>query len=227
MHRKLAIPALVALTTLLAGCGSIARQAADNTPVTVLPLADAELSGELTEAGAASLSTQSMQQQGVTSGIMTYTGTFDDLDESQIPGMVGSPSGLDIPINVQSMGLNSCKGVIPISDTITVTMKKMDLKVSDAGGSQSFSMPLDAKVPMTKTANGQYRAAVIDQASQQWLASIAYSQFKPIVAKNGANTVNSFTLSLTVSVDSGNNVAYSCLAKLQLASGLKQYLRFQ
>lgn len=220
------LPALALLGALaLSGCGNLARNAVDNTPVNALPLASAELSGSLTEGGATGL-----VAQGLTSGQLAFNGTFDDLDTSSIPGIVGNPSGLDIPLQIQSLSLSNClNGVTPNSNSITVTIKSISLTVKDAnvpGGKSKTQSGLNIQFTMAKTAPGQYGAS--GTPTNLYTLNADWLTFAPIVAKNGANTPNTANLTIGLSLDSGNGVSpYSCQAVMKLPANLQQYVRFQ
>lgn len=220
--------AVPVLALLLASCGNLARNAADNTEVTVFPLANAEVAGDLTEDSAAALTTQGLTAQGISSGTLNYSASFDDFDPATIPSIVGNPSGLDVPIAVQGAGF-ICKTVTPTSDNITVTIKSINLKVTDAnnlnGVSESQS-GLNIAVPMTRNATtGNYSVSGVP--TNLLTLSLTWLKFQSVVSKGATPTPNKMALSLGVSVDSGTGKAsYPCLMKLRFASYMPQKARF-
>lgn len=215
---------LFATTTalLLAGCGNLARNAADQTAVSVLPLAGAAVSGSF--GASTALAGQALTSQATSTGTLTYTGKFDDFDPSSIPSLVGDPSGLDVPIKPVSLELKNCAGGLPGANTITLTLTKASLTVSDAThGSQDAAVNGTVQVPLTKTAQGVYTSSASSANMPQLLLNLAWAKFSAIVAKSGSNTPNAFTLSLAASA----NIQGPCDATVKLDSASKQYVRFQ
>ncbi|WP_135230019.1 hypothetical protein [Deinococcus fonticola] len=222
--KSLTVPALLSSvllsTALLSGCGSIARNAADNTPVSALPLAGAKASGQLSEATA--LAAQAINI--TTSGRVTVTKTFDDFDPSTLPGIVGTPSGLDVPLAVESAVFSGCAGgVLPSADTLTLTIKKVSLSVTDAKATASTELPLNATatVALTKTAAGSYK--VNTPTATFGMLKLLWPTYSPVMAKSGTNTPNTLNLGMDVSVNTGP----ACTLTLTLSTGLKQNIRFQ
>ncbi|RJF72473.1 hypothetical protein D3875_13855 [Deinococcus cavernae] len=220
--KSLTVPALLSSvllgTALLSGCGSIARNAADNTPVSALPLAGAKASGQLSEATA--LAAQAINI--TTSGRVTVTKTFDDFDPSTLPGIVGTPSGLDVPLAVESAVFSGCAGgVLPSADTLTLTIKKVSLSVADTKATASTELPLNATVALTKTAAGSYK--VNTPTATFGTLKLLWSTYSPVMAKSGTNTPNTLNLGMDVSVNTGP----ACTLTLTLSTGLKQNIRFQ
>jgi hypothetical protein len=216
---------------MLAGCDSLVRQAADNTAVDVVPLASAKLSGTMS-AGLQTMIPQTMTGQTMTGQTAVEPGggtgplalftvafssgpiAFGDFDPASLPAALQNPSGLDIPIVISDVTL-SCT---PSASPLTLTISGATLTVSDAvNGTQSVKATTNTVLTLTKTATGYSVGSTPIVINAKW------ADLKAIVTKNGAETPNTATLSLTASFNDG---LLGCLSTLNLASTLKQNVRF-
>ena len=213
---------------MLAGCDSIVQKAADNTAVDVLPLASAKLSGAMAAGGATGQRLQSQTavdpgtggQPGVSAQALFTVPfssgpiTFSDFDPASLPAALQNPSGLDIPVSISDVTLSCAPGASPL----TMTVSGVTLTVSDAAhGSQSVTTATNVVLTLTKNAGGY------TVSSNSILLKAKWADLKTIVAKNGADTPNTAVLSLTASFNDG---LLGCLSTLNLASTLKQNVRF-
>ncbi|AZI43071.1 hypothetical protein EHF33_10225 [Deinococcus psychrotolerans] len=195
----------------LAGCNSIIQSAADNTAVSVIPLANAKLTGTMSASGATPLSLQA--QALYTVPFTSPAISFGDFDPSSLPSALQNPSGLDIPIVISGVTLACAPGASPL----TMTVNTLSLTVKDASGSQTVSTSPNTILTLTKTASSY------SVSSSTMMLKAKWGDFKSIVTKNGTATPNTATLALNATFNDG---ALGCLATLNLASTLQQNIRF-
>ena len=216
--KKLQIGMVMVGSLALSSCNSLVQSVADNTPVSVLPLANATLSGSMGSSGGAAPNPAPPQAglnaQAIYSVALSHTLSFPDFDTSTLPSALSSPSGLDIPISISGVTL-ACT---PTASPLTLTVNTASLTVSDSvNGSQSVSVSPGIVLTLTKSVSGY------SVSSNTFLLKANWSNFKPIIAKNGTDTPNTATLSLNASFNDG---VAGCLATLNLASTLKQNIRY-
>lgn len=197
--------ALVA--ALLSGCGAVARQAADNREVGALPLGGQEFGGGLQEAGPP-VRTQGRQPQGIQPTPISYATSsnlgplaFDDLDVSALPGIVGTPSGLDVPLAFATANFTACGTAAP---SVGVTVTGVSLKVSDAAhpaGASVAKTGLALKLLLTRSGDS-YSVSHHGGAGATFATLFAdWGGFAPIVVKTGANTPNTLSAKVDILTD--------------------------
>lgn len=165
---------VVAGTLSLASCNSIIQKAADNTAVSVLPLAGAELTGTMEEESATPLSLSAQARRTI---LTSKEISFDDFDPNTLPAALRSPKGLDIPIVIKSATLSCTTNANPL----TMTVKGITLTVSDSpNGSQSVSVSPNTVLTLTKTSTGYSLSSTNMMLNAQW------SAFAKVVSKKGS-----------------------------------------
>ena len=210
--KKIQIGLLLATSLSLASCNSVIQQAADNTDVSVLPLADKKLTGTMGASEAAPLSLHA--QANYTVPLSSGPVSFGDFDAASLPSALQNPSGLDVHVSFRNVTL-SCT---PTASPLTVTISNVALTVSDAAhGTASVSVSPNAVLTLTKSGAG-YRVS-----SNDILLKASWAKFKAIVVKSGAESANTVTLNATARFNDG---AIGCVVTLDLASTLKQNIRF-
>ena len=217
--KKATLTALVLLPALLAGCSQIARSAADNREVEALPLGAQDFSGVL-RSGATTLGAQALSY----SATLTLQGSFDDLDLSSLPSIVGSPSGLDVPLAFATANFTACKTAAPV---IHVTVTGATLTVSDAAhpnGATTSKSGLN--IALTLIRNGDRYAVSFGGAPEATFLTLFadWPSFSPIVVKGGANTPNSYKASVSITADQGADL---CPVSFRTPDKLAQRVRFQ
>ena len=203
---------VVAGTLSLASCNSIIQKAADNTAVSVLPLANAKLTGTMSAAGATPLGLSAQANYTVP---FTSPGIpFPDFDPSTLPSALQNPSALDIPIVISNATLACTPGASPL----TMTINSLTLTVSDTPhGSQSVTASPNTVLTLTKTGTGY------SVSSTKMMLKAKWSDFKAIVVKSGTDTPNTAVLTVNATFNDG---AIGCAATINLASTLQQNVRF-
>lgn len=200
--------------SLLASCNP-ARMAADNTPVTALPIAGVSLAGKVS-ATAPAVGLQSITAQAVGYIKLESKLDFDDFDESKIPGIVGKPSGLDVPITFDKAVFKDC-GVT--AATLTGTLTTIYLGVKDSGGKAEFTMNNNIPFTLTRAADGSYT-----YTANKAMLNVVWGTFAPVVALKGTSTRNDGALQVVLSL---NDVPVGCDTTFTTSADLQQYVRFQ
>ncbi|AWN24356.1 hypothetical protein DKM44_14910 [Deinococcus irradiatisoli] len=210
--KKFQVGLLLAGSLSLASCNAVIQKAADNTPVSVLPLAGKKMTGSLTATDETTLSlgAQAIYKVPFTLGPIP----FGDFDPNSLPSALQNPKGLDIHLKFSNVTL-ACQTT---ADKLKMKISDVSLTVSDAAhGSATVSSKPNIILTLTKTANGY------SVESNNILLKAVWSDFKAIVVKSGAETPNSATLSLIAKFDDG---AVGCAATLDLASTVEQNIRY-
>ena len=197
---------VVAGTLSLASCNSLIQKAADNTAVSVIPLADAELTGTMEAQSAAALGLRAQANRLTT--LTSDSISFGDFDPDTLPAALRTPKGLDIPIVIKSATLSCTASVNPL----TMTVRGITLTVSDGpNGSQSVSVSPNTVLTLTKTSTGY------SVSSTEMILNAQWSIFKSIVVskKGSPNSVNKAVLKLFVTFNDG---ATGCKVTIKLSS---------
>ena len=212
--KQLRIGLILVGTLSLAGCSGIIQKAADNTAVNVIPLASVKLTGSMQASaadGCSGLGAQALYTVPLTSPELP----FGDFDPSSLPSALQNPSGLDIPIVINDVKLACAPGANPL----TMTINTLSLTVTDSNKTRSQTVTASPNTVFTLTKSGD----VYNLSSGPMMLKAKWSDFKAIVVKSGTETPNAATLSMKATFNDGT---LGCLVTLDLASTLKQNIRF-
>lgn len=221
---KSSLAALVLLPALLAGCSQVARSVADNgngRPADVLGLGNVPFTGVVGSADVTPL----LRPQAASDTVLSYQNpSVPDFDLSQIPGVVGNPSRVDVDLAFQSAQLTNC-GTLP--DHFSVTATHLSATASDSvHGSANTDTAINATLNLSRSAPGSdtftvdYQGAV---AAVFGTLMADWGKFGPIFTKGDTPTPNSVSVSVAVHSDS---LPVGCALKFLTPQNLQQRVRF-
>lgn len=215
---------LICMTLGLAGfaltsCGAIVRNAADNTPVKALPLANLKMEGVVGDGKDVNMKSVDAQAAGTVK--LKAAIKFGDLNPSNIPAIVGNPSALDVPVQFEKAGFD-CD--IKAS-SITATLINLKLSVKDDKLPNGISEMLQPNViaTLTRGADGTYQVKVDSSKLGLTKLKLGWNKFAPVVVLKDKATPNEATLEADLKL---SEAIQGCKVNFTLSPTLKQYVRF-